>query len=275
MTLAEMLDVVEDKAGFERSSRRSTCPPTAISNPTCVGRDRRGASRSPSTSCASCGATPTAVKVTLPGPYLLTRAMFVPGVTRASYPTKEDLGEDVVAILRDEVAELARAGADFIQLDEPVLTELVFTPGPDAHLHVRRAGGAQGPGRGAGVRRLADQRVVDGRRRARASGVHVCRGNWSRDESTLLRGQLPAARAVPRADAACTSSCSSTPPSARATCCASTGKELGLGVVNPRTDHVESPGRDSPGVERALRLYPAERCSSIRTAASARSPAAR
>ena len=49
-------------------------------------------------------------------------------MTRAVYATKEDLAEDVVALLRDEVVALAAEGADFIQLDEPVLSELAFAP---------------------------------------------------------------------------------------------------------------------------------------------------
>jgi 5-methyltetrahydropteroyltriglutamate--homocysteine methyltransferase len=37
------------------------------------------------------------------------------------------------------------------------------------------------------------------------------------------------------------------------------GKELGLGVVNPRTDDVESPARIRASIERALALFPPER----------------
>ena len=37
------------------------------------------------------------------------------------------------------------------------------------------------------------------------------------------------------------------------------GKELGLGVVNPRTDRIESPDEIARRVERALELYPPER----------------
>jgi 5-methyltetrahydropteroyltriglutamate--homocysteine methyltransferase len=47
------------------------------------------------------------VKVALPGPYLLTRAMWVKEVTRNAYATKEQLAEDVVAVLRAEIAELS------------------------------------------------------------------------------------------------------------------------------------------------------------------------
>ena len=47
MTLAEMLDVVEDKAGFERILQTLDVPAYSISNPVCVGTHRARASRSP------------------------------------------------------------------------------------------------------------------------------------------------------------------------------------------------------------------------------------
>jgi 5-methyltetrahydropteroyltriglutamate--homocysteine methyltransferase len=37
------------------------------------------------------------------------------------------------------------------------------------------------------------------------------------------------------------------------------GKELGLGVVNPRTEEVETPAQIRIGVDEVLGLYPAER----------------
>ena len=37
------------------------------------------------------------------------------------------------------------------------------------------------------------------------------------------------------------------------------GKEIGLGVVNPRTDQVQTPEEIRAAVEEVLRLYPAER----------------
>src|SRR5690242_13683538 len=41
MSLAEMLGIVEDKAGFERILQSLDVPAFAIRNPTCVGRIRR------------------------------------------------------------------------------------------------------------------------------------------------------------------------------------------------------------------------------------------
>jgi 5-methyltetrahydropteroyltriglutamate--homocysteine methyltransferase len=85
-------------------------------------------------------------------------------------------------------------------------------------------------------------------------GLHVCRGNWSPDEKTLLSGGSG------RISTGCKSHSSSwnTPPSGPALV-RFEGKELGLGVVNPRTDQVETPEQIRAAVKEALRLYPAER----------------
>ena len=42
------------------------------------------------------------------------------------------MADDVVRILREELADLAAAGADFVQFDEPVLTEVVMPEEGDA-----------------------------------------------------------------------------------------------------------------------------------------------
>ena len=67
------------------------------------------------------------VKVPLPGPYLLTRAMWVGAFSGRVYDDKTEMGDDVVKILREELIELKESGAAFVQFDEPVLTEIVFS----------------------------------------------------------------------------------------------------------------------------------------------------
>lgn len=90
------------------------------------------------------------------------------------------------------------------------------------------------------------------------TGLHVCRGNWSRREDVLLTGDyarlLPAFRAMnvrqfvleyatPRAgDIAVVGE-------------ALADREIGLGVVNPRTAEVEAPAQIMARVENALRWY--------------------
>lgn len=125
MSLAEMLDTVEDKAAFEEMLRTLDAPAFAIRNPTCVGRLSRREPLAVDDLIFVRTLTNKPVKVTLPGPYLLTRAMWVTAHTQAVYGEKPVMARDVVRILREELTDLAAANADFVQFDEPVLTEVV------------------------------------------------------------------------------------------------------------------------------------------------------
>jgi methionine synthase II (cobalamin-independent) len=90
-------------------------------------------------------------------------------------------------------------------------------------------------------------------------GIHVCRGNWSRREDVLLSGDytrlLPAFRrmrvrqfvleyATPRAG------------DVEVVGRELGDREIGLGVVNPRTAEVETVAEIVEKVERALAFYP-------------------
>ena len=119
MTLAEMLEVVEDKAGFEQLLQTLDVPAYSISSPLCIARVERREALTVDDLAFVRRHTDLPIKVTLPGPYLLTRAMFVPELTCAYYADKKALAEDVVALLRAELEELRRAGAEFVQFDEP------------------------------------------------------------------------------------------------------------------------------------------------------------
>lgn len=128
MSLAEMLDTVEDKAAFEAMLDSLDVPASAIHNPTCTGPLRRREPLAVDELRFVQRLTDKPVKVTLPGPYLLTRSMWVSGFTKKVYADKQAMGDDVVRILREELQELAAAGASFVQFDEPVLTEVVLAP---------------------------------------------------------------------------------------------------------------------------------------------------
>jgi 5-methyltetrahydropteroyltriglutamate--homocysteine methyltransferase len=256
MTLAEMLNVVEDKVGFERLLQTLDVPAYSISNPTCVGRLSRREPLAIDDLRSMRRHTDRAVKVTLPGPYLLTRAMFVPEVTQAVYPTKEDLAEDVVALLREEVIALADEGADFVQLDEPVLSELAFAPANTRTFMCAALAARKDPAEELEFAVTLINRVIDGVKGVRL-GVHVCRGNWSRDETTLLRGSYrPLAPYLERLHA--TQLVLEYATERAGNLLKFEGKELGLGVVNPRTDEVESSADIRRSVESALRMYAPE-----------------
>jgi 5-methyltetrahydropteroyltriglutamate--homocysteine methyltransferase len=257
MTLAEMLEVVDDKEGFRRLLDTLDVPAFAISNPTCVGEIRLREPLAVNDLRYLRTLTDRPIKVTLPGPYLLTRAMWVPEVSRQYYPDKEALGDRIVEILRGEIELLARSGADFIQLDEPVLTELVFTQGQTRTFMCAALAARKDPQEELEFAVSMIRRVLERAGDVR-TGLHVCRGNWSRDESTLLSGtyaplapwfermpvsQLVLEYATPRAGDVVSPG----------------GKELGLGVVNPRSSEIETPAQVCERVLAAMKYVPAER----------------
>jgi 5-methyltetrahydropteroyltriglutamate--homocysteine methyltransferase len=262
MTLSEMLDIVEDKRGFARLLATLDVPAFSIRNPTCVGPIMRREPLALDDFEFLRRHTDRPIKVTLPGPYLLTRAMWVKEVSRAIYPTKEDLGEEIVRLLREEIVELAQAGVTFIQLDEPVLTELVFTQGHTRTFMCAALAARKDPAEELAFAVSLINRVVEAAAVSRTAdsmpilGLHVCRGNWSQDESTLLRGsyhplvpyfrqltvdQLVLEYATPRAG-------DFVPVD---------GKSIGLGVVNPRSPQVESAEEIADRVTTVLQHVPA------------------
>jgi 5-methyltetrahydropteroyltriglutamate--homocysteine methyltransferase len=127
MSLGEMLDTVEDKAAFEEMLQTLDAPAFAIRNPTCVGKLSRREPLALEELRFMKSLTDKPTKVTLPGPYLLTRAMWVTAHSTAAYGDKPVMAEDVIRILREELADLIAEGVDFIQFDEPVLTEVVHS----------------------------------------------------------------------------------------------------------------------------------------------------
>jgi 5-methyltetrahydropteroyltriglutamate--homocysteine methyltransferase len=62
--------------------------------------------------------TDRTIKVTLPSPSLYAN-FWSPELSMEAYPTLDDFLEDVAEILREEVEELVRLGATYIQLDAP------------------------------------------------------------------------------------------------------------------------------------------------------------
>lgn len=257
MSLAEMLDVVEDKAGFERILQTLDVPAFSIQNPTCIGPIKRREPLALDEYLFLRRHTERSIKVPLPGPYLLTRSMWVKEVTRAVYPSKEELAEDVVSVLHEEAVSLRDAGVDFIQFDEPVLTELVFTQGQTRTFMCAALAARKDPKEELEFAVDLINRVVAGLDGVR-TGLHVCRGNWSTQEETLLRGsyhplipylarinvqQLVLEYATPRAGDLVVVG----------------DKELGLGVVNPRTTAVESAREIVARVQQALHHLPPER----------------
>lgn len=118
------------------------------------------------------------VKVTLPSPSLFAN-LWSPEVSGGAYPTLDEFLEDVAGILREEVAELTRLGAEYIQLDAPHYPLLV-DPQTRAFYEERGWDLDRWLSRGLEL----DNHVIGGRRdlpgsaaRGVTFGFHLCRGN--------------------------------------------------------------------------------------------------
>lgn len=244
MTLAEMLDYVEDKAAFEQLLNALDVPAFALKNPVVDGKLKRISPLVRNDYFFLKQHTTKPIKVTLPGPYLLTRSMWVKKLSYEFYPDKESLGDDVVAILREELHELREAGCEFVQFDEPVLTEVAFTGPHETHTFMCAAlSEKSSPEEELDFAVQLMNRVIEGINGKMKTALHVCRGNWSQQEDVLLRGsydllipyfsqmnvnQFVLEYATERAGSI--DVLGELP----------TDKEIGLGVVDPRTTEVES-----------------------------------
>jgi 5-methyltetrahydropteroyltriglutamate--homocysteine methyltransferase len=243
MTMADLLEYVEDKAAFETLLNALDVPAFAIKNPTVVGKLARKEPLVLSDFTFLREHTRKAVKVTLPGPYLLSRSTWVKNLSEAAYPTREALADDFVRILREELRELAAAGVDIVQFDEPVLTELVFAGKSATRTFMCAALAASASPEGE-LELAVDliNRVVEGVD-GPTLALHVCRGNWSQKEEVLLQGSyepLIPYFARMRVDQYVLEYATPRAGSLRALQALPTTAQIGFGAVNPRTTELET-----------------------------------
>lgn len=109
-------------------------------------------------------------KITLPSPSLWAN-LWSAQRSRAAYPTLDSFLADVVDIMRDEVAELARLGATYIQIDAPHYP-LLLDPHTRAFYEAQGWTLAQWLSRGIEL----DNAVMGGFG-GLTFGLHLCRGN--------------------------------------------------------------------------------------------------
>jgi 5-methyltetrahydropteroyltriglutamate--homocysteine methyltransferase len=134
------------------------------------------------------GHTDRVAKVTLPSPTLFA-SLWDPDRSRSAYPRFDDFMGDVVAILVDEVRELERLGATYIQLDAPHYPLLID---PLWRAFYEDRGWTLERWLSYGIE--LDNAVIDAAPGA-TFGFHLCRGN--QDSRWLVAGGYDAiARAI-------------------------------------------------------------------------------
>ena len=124
--ITDLMPYVQDPEEFERELRALDVPAGKVRHPAVLGPLSRARPIAVHELDFAKRCTSLPVKVALPGPYLLTRTMWMECVSDMAYADREALAEDVVRVLREEIHFLLASGAALVQLDEPVLSEVVF-----------------------------------------------------------------------------------------------------------------------------------------------------
>jgi 5-methyltetrahydropteroyltriglutamate--homocysteine methyltransferase len=261
--ITDLLSYVSDPAEFERELAALDVPAGKVRHPAVFGplsRSRPLAVHE--LEFARCQ-TALPVKVALPGPYLLTRTMWMECVSDRAYAGREGLAADVVRVLREEIHFLLAGGAALVQLDEPVLSEVVFggsvsgdrtfmcgvldaRGSPDAELAFAESLLAQ---------------VASGLPRDRLA-LHVCRGNWTPDEHVALAGDYrPLLGLLSLAPVGNLLLELATPRAGELDVLEKLpdDKRIGVGVVNQKRPEVESADEVLARAERAVQVFGAER----------------
>lgn len=186
--LTDLLPLVDDPAHFEEEMKSLDVPAEKVRHPAVFGPIGRSKPLAVHELAFLKTLTGKPAKVALPGPYLLTRTMWMECLNPHAYESREHLAEDVVRVLREELHFLLAAGAALVQFDEPVLSEVVFTGATASRSFMCGALSEKKDSASelAFARNLIN-RVVEGVPRSRTA-MHMCRGNWTPDESAALRG---------------------------------------------------------------------------------------
>ena len=256
--LSDLTAMVDDAEKFQRELRALDVPAGEVRHPVVYGKLGRSRSLAVHEIEYARTCSDIAVKVALPGPYLLTRTMWLDCLTDRPYEARDELARDVVRVLREEAHFLLASGATLVPFDEPVLTEVVhggqragrtfmcgalserLEPGPELDFAVGLLN--------EGVRGLPQERLT----------LHVCRGNWTPDESAALSGGYePLVDVLKRVDVGGLA----TPRAGDVAVLRALPEDrrIGVGVVNPKTANVEPTEMVLQRISRAVDLFGRER----------------
>ena len=260
--LSDLTAMVDDAEKFRRELRALDVPVGEVRHPVVYGKLGRSRSLAVHEFKFARTYSERPAKVALPGPYLLTRTMWLDCLTERPYETRDELAGDVVRVLREETHFLLASGATLVQFDEPVLTEVVLggkstertfmcgalserlEPGPELDFATGLLNEV--------VRGLPQERL----------GLHVCRGNWTPDESAALTGGYgPLVDVLKRVDVGTLFLELATPRAGDVEVLSALpgDRRIGVGVVNPKTADVEPMQVVRQRISRAVDLFGRER----------------
>lgn len=260
--LTDLLPLVDDPEAFAEELRALDVPAGDVRHPAVFGPLGRSKPLAVHELAFVRTLTDRPVKVALPGPYLLTRTMWMECISDRAYASREAIAVDIVRVLREELAFLLAEGAALVQFDEPVLSEVVFT-GPSQSRSFMCGALSE---KGDAATELAFARdlinaVTEGFPMDRTA-VHMCRGNWTPDESTCLAGDytpLVPTLAAMRVGTVFLELCTPRAGEVEILRGLPDDRRVGVGVVNQKHARVETVEEIVAKAQAAIRVFGAER----------------
>ncbi|OZI77210.1 5-methyltetrahydropteroyltriglutamate--homocysteine methyltransferase [Bordetella genomosp. 12] len=260
--LTDLLPLVDDPEAFAAELRALDIPAGDVRHPAVFGRLARSRPLVAHEVDFARSITDKPVKVALPGPYLLTRTMWMECISDRAYDNREALAADIVRVLREELAEALDAGATLVQLDEPVLSEVVFAGAKNKRSFMCGAlSESLAPADELAFARDLLNAVLDGMPQERTA-LHVCRGNWTPDESVALSGDyaplLPTLAQV-RVGAYLLEMCTPRAGDVAMLGALPDHARIGIGVVNQKDPAIEAEAEVASRIERGIQLFGRDR----------------
>ena len=175
------------------------------------------------------------VKLTCTGPHML--AKFSNNARTDLYPTDRHLAEAYAALLNNQLREAVRAGCEFIQFDEPAWTAF-----PEESVWAAEVLNQTAAGLGVKI------------------GLHVCCGNAYRKRAYTTRYQdLADAFRVAKVDQVCLEHCTLSYDMMALWDLWDFRGEFAVGVIDQRSDEIESPEEIARRTASPLNHFPPER----------------
>jgi len=260
--LTDLAAMVDHPDEFEKELRALDVPAADVRHPVVYGPLGRSRPLALHEFEFTRGITNKPVKVALPGPYLLTRTTWLDCLKERPYQSREELAQDVVRVLREELHFLLAAGVALVQFDEPVLTEVVFTGAKTQRSFMCGA---------LSEKKSAEQELafavnllnqaVRGLPASRLA-LHICRGNWTRDERAALSGDYrPLLGFLKQVQVGTLFLELCTPRAGEMEVLQGLPEDrrIGVGVVNQKLDRMETAEEIASKARRAIHLFGRER----------------
>lgn len=260
--LTDLLPLVDDPEEFEKELRALDVPAGDVRHPAVFGPLGRSRPLAVHELDFLKTITDKPVKIALPGPYLLTRTMWMECISDRAYANREDLARDIVRVLREELAFLLAGGAALVQFDEPVLSEVVYS-GPSTQRSFM-CGALSEKSDSATELAFARELInaVAAGFPAERLGVHMCRGNWTPDESIALSGDyLPLVDTLSRLNVGTLFLELCTPRAGEIEILRSLPdrQRIGVGVCNQKRTEIEAIDEIMRKGEQAIQIFGKER----------------